>query len=322
MAKVKYRFNPESIRYEKVEINIKTRILNVLKHAVSSSVLAVFMVAGLFYFFGSPKERALVRENQQLLNQYNRLNNELEQIQNVLADLEQRDDNIYRVIFEAEPIPSNIRKAGFGGVNRYKQLENLDNSELVISTTKKLDQIARSLYVQTKSYDSVEEMVKNKFTMLSSIPAILPIAIKDYGRISAGFGWRIHPIYKTRKFHEGMDFTGTIGTPIYATGDGEIITAENERGYGKKIVIDHGYGYRTVYAHLSAYNVKKRQKVKRGEVIGFLGNTGKSTGPHLHYEVRKNNRTLDPVNYYFNDLTAEEYDQMVAYAANTGQTMD
>lgn len=322
MAKVKYRFNPESIRYEKVEINIKTRILNVLKHAVSSSVLAVFMVAGLFYFFGSPKERALVRENQQLLNQYNRLNNELEQIQNVLADLEQRDDNIYRVIFEAEPIPSNIRKAGFGGVNRYKQLENLDNSELVISTTKKLDQIARSLYVQTKSYDSVEEMVKNKFTMLSSIPAILPIAIKDYGRISAGFGWRIHPIYKTRKFHEGMDFTGTIGTPIYATGDGEIITADNERGYGKKIVIDHGYGYRTVYAHLSAYNVKKRQKVKRGEVIGFLGNTGKSTGPHLHYEVRKNNRTLDPVNYYFNDLTAEEYDQMVAYAANTGQTMD
>lgn len=322
MAKVKYRFNPESIRYEKVEINIKTRILNVLKHAVSSSVLAVFMVAGLFYFFGSPKERALVRENQQLLNQYTRLNNELEQIQNVLADLEQRDDNIYRVIFEAEPIPSNIRKAGFGGVNRYKQLENLDNSELVISTTKKLDQIARSLYVQTKSYDSVEEMVKNKFTMLSSIPAILPIAIKDYGRISAGFGWRIHPIYKTRKFHEGMDFTGTIGTPIYATGDGEIITAENERGYGKKIVIDHGYGYRTVYAHLSAYNVKKRQKVKRGEVIGFLGNTGKSTGPHLHYEVRKNNRTLDPVNYYFNDLTAEEYDQMVAYAANTGQTMD
>lgn len=322
MAKVKYRFNPESIRYEKVEINIKTRILNVLKHAVSSSVLAVFMVAGLFYFFGSPKERALVRENQQLLNQYNRLNNELEQIQNVLADLEQRDDNIYRVIFEAEPIPSNIRKAGFGGVNRYKQLENLDNSELVISTTKKLDQIARSLYVQTKSYDSVEEMVKNKFAMLSSIPAILPIAIKDYGRISAGFGWRIHPIYKTRKFHEGMDFTGTIGTPIYATGDGEIITADNERGYGKKIVIDHGYGYRTVYAHLSAYNVKKRQKVKRGEVIGFLGNTGKSTGPHLHYEVRKNNRTLDPVNYYFNDLTAEEYDQMVAYAANTGQTMD
>lgn len=322
MAKTKYQFNPESISYEKVEVNFKTKIINVLKHMASSSVLAIVMVVVLFYFFGSPKEKALARENKQLLTQYTRLNSELTKIQNVLGDLEQRDDNIYRVIFEAEPIHSNIRKAGFGGVNRYGYLENLDNSQLVISTAKKMDVVAKSMYVQTKSYDDVEEMVKNKFQMLSSIPAIMPLAIKDFGRISAGYGWRIHPIYKTRKFHDGMDFTGNIGLPIYATGDGVVKSASNQRGYGKKIVIDHGYGYQTIYAHLNAYNVKRRQKVKRGEVIGFLGNTGKSTGPHLHYEVRKNNKTLDPINYYFNDLTADEYDSMVAYAANTGQTMD
>ncbi|RUT73267.1 M23 family metallopeptidase [Ancylomarina longa] len=322
MAKTKYQFNPESISYEKVELNIKTRIIKVLKHIASSSVLAIAMVVVLFYFFGSPKERSLIRENQQILSQYNRLNSEFEQVESVLSDLEQRDDNIYRVIFEAEPIHSNIRKAGIGGVNRYKNLENLDNADLVISTTKKLDGIIKSMYVQTKSYDDVEDMVKNKFKMLAAIPAIMPLALKDYGRISAGFGWRIHPIYKTRKFHDGMDFTCTIGTPIYAAGDGVVRFAHKQRGYGKKIEIDHGYGYKTVYAHLSVYNVKKGQRVKRGEVIGFSGNTGKSTGPHLHYEVRKNNKPVDPVNYYFNDLTADEYDRMVAISANTGQTMD
>jgi murein DD-endopeptidase MepM/ murein hydrolase activator NlpD len=322
MAKTKYRFNPESISYEKVEANFKTRIVNVLKHIASSSVLAIVMVVVLFYFFGSPKERSLVRENQQLIAQYNRLNTELGKLQNVLTDLEQRDDNIYRVIFEAEPIHSNIRKAGSGGINQYAYLENLDNSELVISTSKKIDQFAKSMYVQSKSYDSVEEMVKNKFEMLASIPAVMPVAIKDFKRISSGYGWRIHPIYKTRKFHDGMDFNGTIGTPIYATGDGVIIQCSSVRGYGKKVVIDHGYGYKTIYAHLNGYNVKLGQKVRRGEVIAFLGNTGSSTGPHVHYEVRKDNRTVDPINYYFNDLTADEYDSMVAYAANTGQTMD
>lgn len=322
MVKTKYQFNPESISYEKVEVNFKTKIINVLKHMASSSVLAIAMVAVLFYFFGSPKERALIRENQQLIAQYTRLNSELGNLQNVLTDLEQRDDNIYRVIFEAEPIHSNIRKVGYGGVNRYRDLENLENSELVISTNKKIDRMAKSMYVQTKSYDDVEEMVKNKFKMLASIPAIMPIAIKDFRRISSGYGWRIHPIYKTRKFHDGMDFNGTIGTPIHATGDGVIIQCSSVRGYGKKVVIDHGYGYKTIYAHLSGYNVKKGQKVRRGEVVAFLGNTGSSTGPHIHYEIRKNNKTVNPINYYFNDLTADEYDSMVAFAANTGQTMD
>jgi len=322
MAKTKYQFNPESISYEEVEINLKTRALNFLKHVASSLVLAVLMVVVLFNYFGSPKERSLIRENQELLVHYERLNNEFNQMRVVLGDLEQRDDNIYRVIFEAEPIHNNIRKAGFGGVNRYENLENLKNADLVISTKKKLDQLSKSIYVQTKSYDDVETMVNNKFKLLAAIPAIMPIAIKDFNRISAGYGWRVHPIYKTRKFHDGMDFTGKLGTPLYATGDAVVKKVRTLRGYGKTVVLDHGYGYTTLYAHLNGYNVKRGQKVKRGEVIAFLGNTGKSTGPHLHYEIRKSGKPLNPINYYFNDLTADEYDRMVAFAANTGQTMD
>lgn len=322
MAKTKYQFNPESISYEEVEVSFKTRALDFLKHIASSLVLAVIMVVILFNYFGSPKERSLERENQELLSQYERLNNEFNKARVVLGDLEQRDDNIYRVIFEAEPIHSNIRKAGFGGVNRYENLENLKNADLVISTSKKLDELSKSIYVQTKSYDAVEVMVKNKFKMLAAIPAIMPIAIKDFNRISAGYGWRVHPIYKTRKFHDGMDFTGKIGTPLYATGDAVVKKVGKQRGYGNTVVLDHGYGYTTLYAHLNGYNVKRGQKVKRGEVIAFLGNTGKSTGPHLHYEIRKSGKHLNPINYYFNDLSADEYDRMVAFAANTGQTMD
>lgn len=322
MAKTQYQFNPESVSYEKVEVTLKTRAMDFLKHVASSLVLAVIIVVVLFYYFGSPKERSLIRENQELLVHYERLNKEFGQMRVVLGDLEQRDDNIYRVIFEAEPIHSNIRKAGFGGVNRYENLARLKNADLVISTTKKLDILSKSLYVQTKSYDAVEVMVKNKFKLLAAIPAIMPIAIKDFNRISSGYGWRVHPIYKTRIFHDGMDFTGKKGTPIYATGDAVVKEVLTRRGYGKTVLLDHGYGYKTRYAHLNGYNVKKGQKVKRGEVIAFLGNTGNSTGPHLHYEIRKSGRTLNPINYYFNDLSADEYDRMVAFAANTGQTMD
>ena len=322
MAKTKYQFNPESISYEEVEVSLKTRALDFLKHIASSLVLAVIMVVILFNYFGSPKERSLIRENQELLSHYERLNDEFNKVRIVLGDLEQRDDNIYRVIFEAEPIHNNIRRAGFGGVNRYENLESLKNSDLVISTSKKLDQLSKSIYVQTKSYDNVEIMVKNKFKLLAAIPAIMPIAIKDFNRISAGYGWRIHPLYKTRKFHHGMDFTGKTGTPIYATGDAVVKKVGKQRGYGNTVVLDHGYGYSTLYAHLNGYNVKRGQKVKRGEVIAFLGNTGKSTGPHLHYEVRSKAGHQNPINYYFNDLSADEYDRMVIFASNTGQTMD
>ncbi len=322
MSKTRYYFNPETVSYEKVTVNFRMRLVKLLKLFLFGLAFAAVLILTMYHSFSSPKEKTLARENHRLATQYKLLDAKLNQMQSVLTNLSQRDDDIYRVIFEAEPIHPNVRKAGFGGINRYEHLESMDHAELVISTSKKLDQLAKSLYVQSKSYDDVEEMAKNKFKMLAAIPAIMPVSIKDFNRISAGYGWRIHPIYKTRKFHDGMDFTGKTGTPIYATGDGEVKLAKKERGYGKKIVIDHGYGYTTIYAHLHSYNVKRGQKVKRGEVIGTLGNTGISTGPHLHYEVRKNNRTVNPVNYYFNDLTAEEYEQVVAYAENNGQAMD
>lgn len=322
MNKTRYVYNPDTVSYEKVELSVKVRIFNGIKYILSSSVLAIGLVIVLFFSFETPKEKNLARENKKLLSQYTKMNKQLDNISNVLTDIEKRDDNIYRVIFEAEPISKNTRKSGFGGVNRYKKLENFKKSEMIINTAKKLDKITKSVYVQTTSFDAVEKMLKNKFKMLASIPAIMPISIKDYRSISSGFGVRIHPIYKTRKFHDGMDFTGKIGTPIYSTGQGVVESAKTSRGYGKKIVIDHGYGYKTVYAHLSKYKVKAGQKIKRGEIIGYLGNTGISTGPHLHYEVRKNNKKLNPINYYFNDITSAQYDQMVEIASNTGQTMD
>jgi len=274
-------------------------------------------------FFDTPKEKGLIRENQQLITQYEILNNKFGLVEKTLEDLQKRDDNIYRVIFEAEPIPLEMRSAGVGGANRYRDLEGFDNSDLVVETTRRLDKISKQLYIQSKSYDNVIEMAKNKEEMVASIPAIMPISNNDLTRTASGWGWRIHPIYKIRKFHYGMDFTAPTGTEIYVTGDGVVERVETSlRGYGKNIVIDHGFGYKTLYAHLSGFNVRKGQKVKRGDVIGFVGSTGTSTAPHLHYEVYKNNQKVNPVHYYFNDLTPEEYDKMIFISSNSGQSFD
>lgn len=322
MAGYKYGFNIDTLEFQKLEKTRKEKLKSFTRQSLVSIVVAFLLLLVFSYFFNSPKEESLRKENEILLAKYTLLNKKFGEAVKVIEDLEYRDDNLYRVIFEAEPIPSTIRRAGTGGVNKYESLTYLDNSEIVINTSKKLDELLKAIYVQSKSYDEVENMVKNKVNMLASIPAILPIAIKDFNRVSSGFGYRMHPIYKQRIWHNGMDFTGTIGTPIYATGNGKVIKARKENGHGKKIVIDHGFGYKTIYSHLNGYNVRKGQKVKRGDVIGYLGNTGISTGPHLHYEVHKNNKAKDPVNFYFNDLTAEAYDLIVEAAANTGQTMD
>lgn len=322
MAGHKYGFNTDTLEYQKLEKTRKERLKSFTQHTITSIGVGFILLIVFSYYFNSPQEEALRKENEILLAKYTLLNKKVEEATKVIEDLEYRDDNLYRVIFEAEPIPSTIRRAGTGGVNKYENLSYLENSKIVINTSKKLDQLLKAIYVQSKSYDDVEDMVKNKVDMLASIPAILPIAIKDYKRVSSGFGYRMHPIYKQRIWHNGMDFTGKIGTPIYATGNGKVLKVGKENGHGKKIVIDHGFGYKTIYSHLSGYNVRKGQKVKRGDVIGYLGNTGVSTGPHLHYEVHKNNKANDPVNYYFNDLTAEAYDRIVEAAANTGQTMD
>jgi murein DD-endopeptidase MepM/ murein hydrolase activator NlpD len=281
------------------------------------------MVVIFLQFFDSPKEKILNREIQQLSIQYKILGNKLKNAEIVLDDLQKRDDNIYRLIFEADPIPKSIRKAGYGGVNRYQDLTGFKNSELVISTSKKIDQVTKQLYIQSKSFDEIIKLAQNKTTMLASIPAIQPVSNKDLSRMASGFGNRIHPIYKTRKFHAGMDFSAKTGTPIYATGDGEISKIKRSRkGYGNHVVINHGFGYKTLYAHMSKYIVKKRQKVKRGDIIGYVGNTGTSVAPHLHYEVHKDGKKINPVNFYYNDLTPEQFEKMLLISSQSNQSFD
>ncbi|MDB3887340.1 peptidoglycan DD-metalloendopeptidase family protein [bacterium] len=324
MSKVKYRYNPQTLSYDKIELKLVDKLKR-LSFFFSASLLMGVIIYGVFYnYVDSPKEKILQREKAYLQSQYTLLNKKLDQFSAVLDDVQKRDDNIYRVIFEAEPIGNEIRKAGFGGINRYKEIEGYDNSQLVISSNERIDQLSKQLYIQSKSFDDVFKTAKKKEDMLACLPAIQPVQNRDLKRMASGFGMaRMHPILKYVRPHKGMDFSAKTGTPIYATGDGEIIQADSKAGgYGEHIRIDHGYGYVTLYAHLSKYNVKLGHKVKRGDVIGYVGNTGISSGPHCHYEVRKNGEHVNPVNYYFNDLTVEEYAIMLEMANAPNQSMD
>lgn len=324
MSKVKYRYNPETLSYDKIEKGYKYYISQSLTYFIFTLVIGTTVFYLYPYFIQSPQEKRVLRENQQLLAQYDVMNKKLDQLELVLEDIEMRDENVYRVIFQADSIPNSIRRAGFGGVNRYEHLESMDNAELVINTSRRLDIVMKQLYVQSTSFDEVIDLAKRKEEMLRSTPAIMPIANRDLKRTASGWGNRIHPVFKTKKFHWGMDFTAPIGTEIYATGEGVISKITNERrGYGKRIEIDHGFGFTTLYAHMSEFNVKKGQKVKRGDVIGYVGNTGTSTGPHLHYEVHVRGKKQNPQFYYFKeDFTAEEYDRMIQISANSNQTFD
>ncbi len=323
MAKHKYKFNPESLSYTKVAKSTKQKVIIFLTYFFASVVLSILYFLVFSVFFDSPKEKGLKRQISELKVNYQIVNDELSKIEAILTDLQERDDNIYRTIFEAEPIHSTIREAGTGGTNTYRDLEKLENSEIVIDVKSRLDKIMKKIYVQSTSYDEVIDLAKNKEDMLASIPAIQPISNKDLKRTASGWGYRIHPIYKIRKFHYGQDFTAPTNTDIYATGNGviESITS-SKRGYGNHIVVNHGYGYKTLYAHLNTFNVKQGQTVKRGDVIGFVGTSGLSTAPHLHYEVMLNGKKVNPVNYYFNDLSAEEYEKMIEISLKSGQTFD
>lgn len=324
MAKVRYQYNESTLSYEKVKVSAGQRLIRGLIFLMAS----LFLAGGIYILFetvyDSPKDRQLKAENQELLLQLELLSKRADQMSVILADLENRDDNIYRAVFEVEPIPDNLRRAGIGGVNRYKNLEKFKGSaDIVLSTTKKLDRLAKQLYIQSKSFDEIFSLAKQKEEMLASIPAIQPVSNKDLTRMASGFGMRIDPHYKTSAFHEGMDFTSPTGTPIYATGNGKVVRADRKaRGYGNHVRIDHGFGYMTLYAHMSKISVKPGQEVSRGEIIGYVGNTGKSSGPHLHYEVHKNGRPVNPINFYFSDLTPEEYDLMIQLASQENQSFD
>jgi murein DD-endopeptidase MepM/ murein hydrolase activator NlpD len=310
--KERYHFDPISLTYQLIPIRFRDKLKRFLWTIATGSVFASVVLLVAYNFFSSPKERILLREIEQFKFQYRVLNDRMDRVQKVLADLQHRDDNVYRVIFEAEPIPASVRQSGIGGVDRYSKLEGFKNSDLLIETSKKLDKITSELYVQSKSLDEVFKLAKSKEVMLASLPAIQPMNSRDLKYISSYFGYRVHPFYKTRMFHEGIDFTAAIGTKVYATGNATVeeVVQKITDGYGKKIILNHGFGYKTIYGHLSAYNVRAGQTVKRGDLIGRVGNTGLSSGPHLHYEVQWNGKQVNPA-YFMFDLKPKDFQDII-----------
>lgn len=322
MRKVYYIYNPKTRTYDRVYPTVRQRMMNFLRQLFVGMGLGAASFIMLIWIFGSPSEKELRIENSKLVAQYNVLSKRLDEALGVMKDIQQRDDNLYRVVLQADPIADAVRTAGYGGTNRYEELMDMANADLVVNTTQKMDFLDRQLYIQSQSFDEVVNLFKQNDEMLKCIPAIQPVSNKDLKKTASGYGMRIDPIYKTSKFHEGMDFSASTGTPIYATGNGTVTKAGWQSGYGRVVVINHGYGYETLYAHMNKIDVRKGQKVIRGEVIGEVGNTGKSTGPHLHYEVHVKGRVVNPVNYYFMDLSADDYDRMIQMAENHGNVLD
>ncbi len=323
MAKTKYIFNNKTLAYEELRRSAGQKFFRSFLFLITALALSIILIMVSSMYFESPKERMQKRELAQYKLQYQIMNDRLDQMQLLLDDLADHDDNIYRVIFEAEPISKSIRQAGYGGVDRYAKLEGYDDTELLVNTAKKLDRIVSQVYVQSKSFDEVYDLARNKEKMLACIPAVQPVRNIELKRVSSYYGYRIDPVYKVRKFHHGVDFSAPQGTPFYATGDGIVkSTNRSRRGYGNTIEIDHGYNYSTFFAHVKDIKVKKGESVKRGQVIGTVGNTGKSTAPHLHYEVRKDKRSINPIYYFFNDLTPAEYELMLELSKIPNQSLD
>lgn len=324
MARIKYYYDTETCKYERV----RTRKSDIVLNALGFLSLTVMMAVGLLIlydnYFESPKELILKNEVRELEFYYDKLNKDVEQLSAILDNIEQRDDNIYRVVLGAEPIAKSVRDAGIGGADRYADIRKKDisHSELVIALHEKVDKVRRKLYIESKSQDEVVQLAEKKEKLYASIPAIQPISNKNLIALASGFGLRIHPVYKVKKMHNGIDFAASIGTPVYATADGTVANVSVRfSGYGKMVELDHGFGYRTRYAHMHDFAVRKGQQVKRGDLIGYVGNTGLSTAPHLHYEVFINDQRVDPVHYFFNDLTAAEYEKILELASAENQSL-
>lgn len=323
MSKVKYYYDSDSLSYRKIEKKKGRTLKYVFTFFLGSALFGFLFVFLASQYVQSPKERALARELQHMELQYQLLNKKMDEAQSVLGNVEERDNTIYRMYFEANPIPEEQRKAGFGGINRYKYLEGFDNSKLIIETTKRMDILQKQIVVQSRSLDEIAVLAENKEKFLACIPAIQPVNTEDLTRMASGYGYRTDPFTKVRKFHYGMDFTAPRGTPVYATGDGVVVRADDaSSGYGNHIRIDHGYGYVSLYGHLYKYNVRVNQKVKRGDLIGFVGSTGRSEGPHVHYEVFKDEERINPMNFYYGNLSAEEYGKMLEKASMENQSLD
>jgi murein DD-endopeptidase MepM/ murein hydrolase activator NlpD len=323
MARIKYYYDTETCKYERIKVSKWDIFLNSLGIFTLALVLAVVIYFVTMTYFESPQVALLKKENKELQMYYEDAHKDIDNMKEVLGALQERDDNIYRVIFEADPIPSSIRSAGVGGTDRYRALreELLEREELVVNTFEQIDKLKKQMYIQTKSYDDIFKMAKNKTVMLASIPAIQPIPNKDLKRLASGYGMRMHPILKVRRMHAGCDFSAPQGTPIYATGDGEVKDARIMGEAGNTVIIDHGFGYQTKYFHMSGFEVRKGNKVKRGDIIGYVGNTGLSAAPHCHYEVWKNGKHINPVNFFYNDVTEEEFDELLELASKENQSL-
>lgn len=318
----KYKINPDTLVLEQVEHGLRYWLRQTGIYILGGVVLGVIFLYLFLIIFPSPREKQLLREKELLEAEMATLNRQVDQMQIVMADLQQRDDNLYRVLFGAEPIPLSIRQGTQRKIAYYEELAQMTNSQLAADLALKVDVLEKELYVQAKSYDEVLELAKTQEIRMENIPAIQPVMNKDLKRVASGFGLRIDPVYHVRKFHQGMDFTAPTGTEIFATGNATVKFTGWKQGYGNTVILDHGFGYETLYAHLYKSLVRKGQRVRRSDVIALVGNTGKSTGPHLHYEVRLNGKPVDPRNYYFYDLSPEEYDQMIQLSNNFGQMLD
>ncbi|WP_194775628.1 M23 family metallopeptidase [Pararhodonellum marinum] len=324
MSRIKYYYDPKTCKYERFTRSKWDILLNVLGFLSLSSIIAVCILLVFSYYFDSPKELLLKRENREMKFYYDMLDQEVSRLNSMITDLQDRDDNLYRVLFESEPIPSSIRKAGYGGSDRFKEIKEkgLNQEKMIVSVFESVEQLKKQLYVQSVSYDELSEMALNKEEYWASIPAIQPLQNEDLNRLASGFGIRLHPILKVKKMHTGIDFSAPTGTPIYATGDGVIKEVKTEfGGYGKFVEVDHGFGFVTRYAHMNDFNVKRGQKVKRGDLIGYVGNTGSSTAPHVHYEVIKDGNYVNPVHYFFKDLEPAEFDKILELASKENQSL-
>ncbi|SEG02011.1 M23 family metallopeptidase [Flavobacterium urumqiense] len=325
MAKVKYYYDSENLAYRKIKVRKRKKFGVVALFLIASALFGFlcFIVLLNTPYFETPKDRLQAREIDNLKLNFSILNKKMDQVDGVVEDVEDRDNNLYRIYFNTSAIPDSVRKSGFGNINRYKALEGYDNSQLVINTTKRVDVLSKELAIQSKSLDIILDLAKAKNKLLAAIPAIQPVRNENLKQLASGFGYRTDPFTKARKMHKGMDFSANTGTPIYATGDGVIEKADNTAsGYGNHIVIKHGYGYETLYGHLSKYKVRAGQHVKRGDIIGYVGSTGRSEGPHLHYEVHKDGNVVNPLNFYYGNISAIEYVAISKLANQENQSLD
>ncbi len=325
MKRVKFYYDAEKLAFKQIVTKNSTKIGYVMLFLLASALfgfLGVFILSNT-NFFETPKSKLQTRELEIMKLNYNLLNGKIALMDEALAAIEERDNSIYRVYFNSDPISNEVRRAGLGGKNRYKDLEDFNTSDLIIGSTKKVDEIMKALAVQSVSLDEITKLAKRKALLLKSIPAIQPVKNEELKQMASGFGYRSDPFTKIRKFHKGMDFSAKSGTPIYATGDGFVKKADGTvSGFGNHIEINHGYGYMTLYAHLSKYKVKAGQKVKRGDIIGYVGSTGRSEAPHLHYEVHKNGEVVNPLNFYYGSISAKEYVLITKLANQENQSLD